>query len=224
MLYTLKVRALRSPFGIKLWRYYLKLRKKSLLCPDTLSNLIKIYAPHCAYLAIDNDQEVAQNFADIAQQVGAIKVQTANSFKPTLNTPAQEFNLVSFTSGLHLLPNPLGTLVALRRLCKDYFILKTVVVPEVTGVMQSAVFWPRLSKKERKLWSFNSFETDGQPSINSPFDYRYPKNQWYWGLSPSCSRALLQLAGFEVVENYVHPFMEIFVCRAVPNYLELDEI
>lgn len=221
MLYRIIVRGLKSSLGYKIWSRYALFRKKYLLLPDTLPAMIKIYAPNSNYLAIDNDLEVARQLTDIARLAGSSSVQVVDRVEAnSTESNWGQFELISFTGGLHRQPNPLHTLVQIRKLCKDYLLVESNTVPEMPGISQGAVFWPRLDKKERKLWVFEPDRPDSQPGILTPFDYRYPTKQWYWGITPSCLRALLQLAGFEVILNFTHPFYQIVVCRAVPNYLE----
>jgi hypothetical protein len=112
-------------------------------------------------------------------------------------------------------PSPFDVLVALRRMCRDTLILRTSTIPEVPGLPHAAVYWPAMSAAERRVWELRSLGVGRQTGITGAFEPEAGYGNWFWGLSPSCVAALLDSAGFEVLERATEAFAQTFVCRAV---------
>ena len=47
-----------------------------------------------------------------------------------------------------------------------------------------------------------------------PFDPRQGYGNWFWGLTPSCLRSMLDLAGFRVEEEREEAFARTLICAA----------
>lgn len=112
-------------------------------------------------------------------------------------------------------PSPYDLLVALRRICRKTLILRTSTIPEVDGLPNAAVYFPLLSESARRLWNLQSLGVKWQGGITAPFEARDGYGNWFWGLTPSCLRSLVETAGFRVEAVESEPFAQTLVCTAV---------
>ncbi|MEH2513157.1 hypothetical protein V1291_004511 [Nitrobacteraceae bacterium AZCC 1564] len=120
---------------------------------------------------------------------------------------------VVFCSGvLYHMPDPFSLLVRLRAICGEVLILRTMIIPEVSGMRNMAVFYPMLEESQRNHFKLG---TGMQKAITGPYEPESGYGNWFWGLTPSCVESLLACAGFEVIEEHVEPFIGWFICRAV---------
>ena len=112
-------------------------------------------------------------------------------------------------------PSPYHLLVALRRMCGQKLLLETLTIPEHRGMPNLAVYFPMLSPKHRKLWVLD-WNAPHQYGLTDDYRPELTYDNNFWGMSPSCIRALLATAGFEVEETVPSPsgpFRHLFVCR-----------
>jgi hypothetical protein len=99
-------------------------------------------------------------------------------------------------------PYPFLTLVRLRELTTELLILQTMVVPELPGAAQGAVFYPHLPERQRRLydlWGPGARRGFDPPRTDEPYA------AWWWGISPSALRAMLRVAGFEPRDEWGDP-------------------
>ncbi|MCZ6800191.1 MAG: methyltransferase domain-containing protein [Nitrospirae bacterium] len=119
-----------------------------------------------------------------------------------------------FCSGvLYHSPNPLDLLHKLRLICGEVLILGTQLIPEMRGIRNTAVFYPFLDEKQRKIWNQG---IGRQKSITGPYESESGYGNWFWGFSPSCVESMLACAGFTIEERYKSGFIGYFVCRTGP--------
>jgi hypothetical protein len=179
-------------------------------------------------------------FAFIAEEAGATPVRAVDVFGPTPEFEAKrqarnssvEFILGDVTNPetierigpvdvvlcagvLYHHPSPFDLLVALRRICKQTLILRTSTIPEIKGLPNAAVYFPGLSRKERKLWVLKSLGVSKQVGITDGFEPEEGYGNWFWGLSPSCLTSLLETAGFRVGQREPEAFAQTFICSPV---------
>ncbi|NBW04294.1 MAG: hypothetical protein EBR87_11420, partial [Cytophagia bacterium] len=112
-------------------------------------------------------------------------------------------------------PSPFDLLVSLRRVCGKTLILRTSTIPEIGGLPNAAVYFPKLNSKARKLWNLRKLGLLKQVGITDAFDPNEGYGNWFWGLTPSCLASLLETAGFEVERRFNEPFAQTFICKAV---------
>lgn len=126
-----------------------------------------------------------------------------------------EFDVVWCTGVLYHTPNPLVQVENLGRLARSTLVLGTRVIPEVPGVEQACVFYPLQSAQAQAEWARGMGDEVLRPGATAPFRRDLTYENWWWGMSPSAVRAMLDLAGFSVVEEHSPtPFMTDFVaCR-----------
>ncbi len=118
------------------------------------------------------------------------------------------FNVVFCKGVLYHTPDPFYLLVRLHSICDEILILGTHLIPEIPGLRNSAVFYPMLPESYRKL-----FVTPDPGQYNPETGYA----NWFWGLTPSCVEALLDCAGFALLEKLVEPFHGYFICRVAAS-------
>jgi hypothetical protein len=109
-------------------------------------------------------------------------------------------DLVWCSGVLYHAPNPMLTLARLRELTGEFLILATETIPEVPGLAQACVFLPGLSSADRRLHA-GARPGVRAAGVSSPFDRSEAYATWWWGLSRSAVRGMLQAGGFDVLEE-----------------------
>jgi hypothetical protein len=112
-------------------------------------------------------------------------------------------------------PSPFDLMAALRRICGKTLILRTSTIPEVDGLPNAAVYFPLLDEQGRRLWNLRALGLQWQAGITEAFNPRDGYGNWFWGMSPSCLKSLVETAGFRVDTVETEPFAQTFVCTPV---------
>jgi hypothetical protein len=245
LLYTWKVRLLKSKRGGLLWRRLFGLRHRSGRQPDLgnyhrLYGYIRQYAPGRTFVDVGCMWGVNGDHSFAAEEAGATSVKGIDVFGPTPEFETKkrergskvEFILgdashpdtiakvgiadVVFCAGvLYHHPSPFDVLTALRRMCRHTLILRTSTIPEIKSVPNAAVFYPMLAPERRGLWDLSSGGVGRQVGITDEFEPHEGYGNWFWGMTPSCVQALLEAAGFRVDYRATEPFAQTFICSAV---------
>lgn len=84
-------------------------------------------------------------------------------------------------------PHPILTLERLRALSTHTLLLATETIPEIRRHPRAAVFAPA---------------PGSHPAHSELFDPAHGYASWWWGLTPSAVLAMVEAAGFEVVEQF----------------------
>jgi hypothetical protein len=122
---------------------------------------------------------------------------------------------VVWCSGLlYYTPNPLIALERLRAITSEILILATETIPEVPGLPQACVLFPGLSAQDRRLHRAARPAGTAQ-GIHTPFDRSQGYGAWWWGMSRSAVRGMLQATGFEVREEHGGPLHATFIAAPV---------
>lgn len=240
MLYRWKVRFLKTRRGNLLWRYWRAWRGDNVGDYNRLPEYICQYAPGRSFVDIGCMWGVNGEHAFIAEEAGATAVKAVDVFGPTPEFEAKkearhssvEFILgdashpetiarvglvdVVFCAGvLYHHPSPFDLLVALRRMCAQTLILRTSTIPEIKGLPNAAVYFPMLRSKDRQLWNLSSLGLSRQVGITNGFEPHQGYGNWFWGLTPSCLRSLLETAGFQVDFRATEAFAQTVICSSV---------
>ncbi len=258
MLFKLKTKFLKNTTGSSLWRKYKMWRGQEVGNYHRMKEYIqKNISPGDSFVDIGCMWGVNGDYAFFAESCGATVIKGVDVFGPTpefvdrkkeLNSNV-EFILgdagdpktiaqigvvdVVYCAGvLYHHPAPFDLLVALRRMCNKTLILRTSTIPEINGLPNAAVYYPMLKPEDRKLWNLKSLGLMKQVGITEGFEPDQGYGNWFWGMSPSCVRSLIQTAGFDVKYNYQEPFAQTFICKPVtvafehrlPNELESKEM
>jgi len=240
MLYPWKVRCLKTPRGNWLWRYLRTRRGRKVGEYRRLADLVRQHARGHSFADVGCMWGVNGEHAFIAEEAGATAVTAVDVFGPTPEFEAEHTRRTStvrfilgdvaapdtldrigvvdvvFCAGvLYHHPSPYDLLVALRRICAKTLILRTSTIPEVDGLPNAAVYFPLLPDPARHLWNLRSLGVKWQAGITAPFEPRDGYGNWFWGLTPSCLRSLVETAGFRVEATEPEPFAQTLVCTPV---------
>ncbi len=245
MLYKWKVKVLKTRRGSLLWRYWRAWRGDDVGDYGRLPEYVREYAPGRSFVDIGCMWGVNGEYAFAAEEAGAINVKGVDVFGPTPEFEAKrrsrnsavEFILgdathpetiarvgvvdIVFCAGiLYHHPSPFDLLVALRRMCGRTLILRTSTIPEVNGLSNAAVYFPMLEHEDRRLWNLRAMGVDRQVGITDGFEPDQGYGNWFWGLTPSCLKSLLETAGFRVDHRAPEGFAQTFICSPVTIPLE----
>jgi hypothetical protein len=240
MLYTWKVRLLKTSYGNLVWRYWRAWHGDDIGGYSRIPEYIQAHAPGHSFVDVGSMWGVNGEYAFLAEEAGATLVKAVDVFGPTPEFEAQkrarnssvEFVLgdagqpetiarvgivdVVFCAGvLYHHPSPFDLLVALRRMCRKTLILRSSTIPEVDGLPNVAIYYPMLKAKDRRLWNLSPLGVKRQVGITDAFEPQEGYGNWFWGLTPSCVQALLETVGFRVDHRATEPFAQTFICTAV---------
>lgn len=240
-LYMLKVRALATNTGRQAWRLWRRLTRPQ-HHTKTAMDLIREEVRGKSFVDIGCMWNVDGEYSFVAEQSGARSVIAVDVIPPTEAFERKRRELgskIEFIQGdgvsaeviekigqvdmilcagvLYHHPSPYHMLVSLRELCRETLILASAIIPESRELRQAAVYYPRLSEKDRRRWDVAKRHGGGKRwAINVPYDPAVGYSNWFWGMTPSCIKAMVETAGFRVEEEYaLHPFARVFLCRAV---------
>lgn len=241
LLYTLKVRALTSITGRRAWTLWRRLTRKH-VHTKTAMDLVRQEAPGKSFVDIGCMWRINGEYCFVAEQSGARSVIGVDVIAPTdefERRRRERASNIEFIQGdgvssdvmqkiggadvvlcsgvLYHHPSPYHLLVSLREVCRETLILGSATIPESSALRQAAVYYPQLPEKDRRLWDVARYHGGGQRwAINLPYDAALGYSNWFWGMTPSCIKAMLETAGFRVEEVHaVHPFSHVFLCRTV---------
>ena len=240
MLYGLKVHALKWPRVNYWWRYWRGRLGNRVGHYSQLPQLIARVTPGRSFADIGCMWGVDGEHAFLAEAAGATQVKAVDVFGPTPEFEQKrrdrgsriEFILGDATDPrtldrigavdvvlcagvLYHHPSPFDLLVALRQMCRTTLILRTSTIPEVNGLPNAAVFFPMLKESERKRWNLSRLGLRQQVGISNAFQPHEGYGNWFWGLTPSCLRSMLEVAGFRVDEQWEEAFAQTFVATPV---------
>jgi SAM-dependent methyltransferase len=240
-LYTLKVRALATKTGRQAWQLWRRLTRPQ-RHTKTAMDLIREEVRGKSFVDIGCMWNVNGEYSFVAEQSGARSVIGVDVISPTAAFERKHRELgsnIEFIQGdgvspevmekigqvdvvlcagvLYHHPSPYHMLASLRELCRETLILASATIPESGPLRQAAVYYPRLSEKDRRLWDVGKSHGGGKRwAINIPYDPAVGYSNWFWGMTPSCIKAMAETAGFHVEEVHaLHPFARVFLCRTV---------
>lgn len=251
MLYGLKVWALKRP-RINLWLRSRRARRGERVGDyGHLAKFVERHVPGRSFADVGCLWGIHGKFTFLAEASGATSVTGVDVFGPTEEFERERrarSSRVRFVLGdvtrpetmaeigkvdvvlcagvLYHHPSPFQLLVALRAICGSTLILRTSTIPEVPGTPNAAMFYPHLSDAARPRWNLSSLGVREQVGISGPFDPAQGYGNWFWGLTPSCLRSMLQVAGFRVDEQWGESFAQTMICAAVaaPAVGSLDDV
>jgi hypothetical protein len=240
MFYTWKVRLLKIPRVNSWWRCLQTRRGRKVGQYNRLPELVRTHAAGGSFADIGCMWGVNGAYAFAAEASGATRVVGVDVFGPTPEFEAERAargSSVQFVLGdasapetlerigvvdtvlcagvLYHHPSPFDLMAALRRICRKTLILRTSTIPEVRGLPNAAVYFPMLDERGRRLWNLESLGLQSQAGITEAFNPRDGYGNWFWGMSPSCLKSLVETAGFRVDAAETEPFAQTFVCTPV---------
>jgi hypothetical protein len=108
-------------------------------------------------------------------------------------------DIVWCTAVLFHVPSPLETLERLRAITAKTLVLGCSTIPEIPGVPQACVLYPGLDDRQRGIFALAV--PDLAIGVRSPFQRELGYANWWWGITPSALRAMIEVSGFNVVEE-----------------------
>lgn len=192
-------------------------------------DLIRRFAPGRSFVDVGAMWEVHGRLAFLAEECGATTVTAVDVMEPTdvfETEHRRRDSRVRFVRGdvhdqtvvadvgphdvvwcsgvLYHAPSPLLTLARLRRLTSETLILATETIPEVPGLAQACVFLPGLQAADRAL------HVAARPhgvalGIHTPFESSQGYGAWWWGITRSALRGMLEASGFVIREEQGGP-------------------
>ena len=245
-LYTLKVRALTSVPGRRAWTLWRRLTRTNRNV-KTAMDLVRKEVPGKSFVDIGCMWRISGEYCFVAEQSGArtvtgvdviapteeferkrreresnIEFIRGDGFSPDVMQKIGGADVVLCSGVLYHHPSPYHLLVSLREICRETLILGSATIPESSAMGQTAVYYPQLSEKDRRVWDVARNHGGGQRwGINVPYDAAVGYGNWFWGMTPSCIKAMLETAGFRVEEIHaIQPFARVFLCRTVEKVPE----
>jgi hypothetical protein len=123
--------------------------------------------------------------AERERRGSAVRVVQGDVHDPALDVGVHD---VVWCSGvIYHAPHPLLTLERLRALTGTTLLLATEVVREVRGRPRAVLFAP---------------DPGTHPAHTLAFDPAQGYGNWYWGLTPSAVRAMVEASGFEIADEH----------------------
>jgi SAM-dependent methyltransferase len=203
--------------------------------------LVRSLAPGKSFIDVGGMWDVSGRVAFMAEEAGAERVVLLDAMLPTDEFDAKRtrrgsevryvtgdlhdrdgieelgrFDVVWCTGVLYHSPNPMLQLMNLRLLASECLVLGTHVIPEVPGLEQACLFYPKHSDAARDEWTHVFGRSTPVIGVTSPFDPAQAYANWWWGMSPSAVRAMLDVAGFAVTEERpCGPLLTDFVASPV---------
>jgi 2-polyprenyl-3-methyl-5-hydroxy-6-metoxy-1,4-benzoquinol methylase len=236
-LYSLQVELLKNPTFNGWWRRWSVFRRRKV---GSYADLGRLVAQHCAgktFADVGCMWGVDGEHSFGAERAGATRVLAIDVFGPTPEFVHKKEHLdsqVEFILGdigesstidrvgrnevvlcagvLYHHPSPYDLLVALRRICDGTLILRTSTIPENRSLPNAAVYYPLLNERERRRWDLRTLGVLHQEGITNAFAPHEGYGNWFWGMSPSALRSLVETAGFRVVETFPEPFAQTLIC------------
>jgi SAM-dependent methyltransferase len=240
LLYKWKVSFLKTHRGNRLYWRWRRRKGDDIGNYARLPEYIRSYAPGKSFADIGCMWGVNGEYSFLAEEAGATLVKGVDVFGPTPEfeekkrgrSSSVEFVLGDITRRatlervgvvdvvlcagvLYHHPSPFDVLAALRQICGRTLILRTAAIPEVNGLPNAAVFYPMLPEQHRKLWNQERLGTSGQMAIANPYRAEDGHGNWFWGLTPSCIKSMLETAGFRVEHRATEAWAQTFICSPV---------
>lgn len=117
-------------------------------------------------------------------------------------------------------PNPVRQLLHLREITGERLFLGTHTLPELPGLRHACVYYPFLPDRDRGVYATAYYRPERMWGIGVPFDDTpdHGYGNFWWGMTRSAVRAMLESARFEVIEeprSREWPFISIFIAQPI---------
>ena len=115
-----------------------------------------------------------------------------------------EFDVVWSTGVIYHTPNPYEQVKNLCDMCRGDLLLGSQVIPEVPGIDHACIWYPGLPEDSRRAfeWAHGGEEAPRCIGLTEPFDPELGYANYWWGISRSAMRAMVETAGMDVVEEF----------------------
>jgi SAM-dependent methyltransferase len=145
-------------------------------------------------------------------------INSEETVKSTLNELSGTAELVFCSGVLYHVPDPVFTLRKLGSLLSDggQLILNTMTIPE-QGTPCTSILLSGLDTDEITPYILGRQGV----GLTEKFDVTQGYANWVWGMTPSCVREMVKIAGFEIIDEDMGVNQEIYACLA--NKIEKRE-
>jgi SAM-dependent methyltransferase len=199
-------------------------------------DLVRRYAPGRSFLDVGCMWNLHGAIAFLAEEAGARQVTGIDVMAPTPQFEAERrrrASAVRFVPGdvhdpatveaagrhdvvwcygvLYHVPDPMLTLRRLRELTAETLLLATETLPEVPGMPGACVLYPALDDAARD--DYAAVRGGDRTGITTPFRAAEGYANWWWGITPSALRGMLDVAGLELLDLSDGPFHRTAICR-----------
>lgn len=162
-------------------------------------------------VGVDYMDPTPEFLAEQSRRGSPVRFVKGDFHDPAVAAEIGEVDVVFCSGVLYHSPNPLLTLESLRGICRETLLLWTATVPEIPGVRNGCVFLPHLDERTRRM--YDRFWPGHLTGVSERFDPAAGYDNWFWALSPSAVRSMLEASGFAVERQWGQPFTTSFVAR-----------
>lgn len=154
----------------------------------------------------------AEYEAEHARRSSNVRFIEGDLHDPAVVSEVGEHDVVWCSGVLYHSPNPLLVLERLRAITRELLIIATETIPEVPGLAQACVFFPGLPSADRRV---HAMARPGSLAlgVSTPFEPNQSYGAWWWGMTRSAVRGMLEASGFELVEEYGGPLHLTVIAR-----------
>jgi SAM-dependent methyltransferase len=129
------------------------------------------------------------------------------------------FDVVWCAGVIYHSPNPYLLIEHLRLITRETLMLATHIVPEIPGFPSACIWYPGLPEEARRTFAdAHGGRADSLWGASTEFDRTEALGyaNFWWGITPSALRGMLDVANFEVLEERLpDPFIADVLARPV---------
>lgn len=153
-----------------------------------------------------DEMEPSAKFQDeLSRRNSTVRFQRGDLHDPRLIRDLGPHDVVWCTGVIYHSPNPYEQLEHLRALTREWMYLGSHVIPEIPGFRNACIWYPGLDEDDMAAYASLHDHPETCWGIGQPFDTT-PGNgyaNFWWGITPSALRAMVEYARFDVVEEHV---------------------
>lgn len=167
-----------------------------------------------AVTGIDQMDATSEFAGRNAEHGGGVRFLKGDLNDPAIDTWAGLHDVVFCSGVLYHVPNPVYSILQMRRLCAETLILTSASTMD-GAVPNAMVFLPGLRAEERAALTFQTTRGGSKIGLDSTIDANLGYAPWYWLPTPSAIRSMVEAAGFDVKEIHRHRRVTTIVASKV---------
>ena len=207
------------------------------LPPIAYEQVVRAYAPGRSFADVGCMWNIHGDIAFLAEEAGATAVTGVDVMNPTeefdrkhrerssqvrfvkadLHNPGTVeavgvHDVVWSTGVIYHTPHPMHLIHQLRGMTREYLVLGSATMPEVPGLPQACLFYPGLDEAGRSVHT--KLVAGESLGITAPYDPSKSYANWWFGITPSAMRAMVETSGLTVVETHQDAYLTLLVAKA----------